>query len=160
MDAIHLHLILNHIPLTGVLFAVVFLGAGLFLKSETLQKTGLWVGFVMAVLAAPVYLTGEQAEDGAERLPGISESLIENHEELAVLAVTLFGVMGAFSLLSILAFSFKKPLFPFLTKITLVAACIAFLAIAAAANSGGKIRHPEIRPDFQMPAELQPADDH
>jgi hypothetical protein len=40
-------------------------------------------GFVLtALLALPVYFTGEPAEKVVERLPGVTEPLIEEHENV------------------------------------------------------------------------------
>jgi hypothetical protein len=51
-------------------------------KSEEIKKMCLWVFVLGAVVALPVYLTGEPAEEVVEHLPGVAESFIESHEEM------------------------------------------------------------------------------
>jgi hypothetical protein len=51
-------------------------------KSEELKKMSLWVFVLVALVALPVYLTGEPAEEVVEHLPGVAESFIESYEEM------------------------------------------------------------------------------
>ena len=54
MNVAHWHLILNHIPVLGIAFGLVVLGAGLWKSSEELKRLALVVFATSALLAVPV----------------------------------------------------------------------------------------------------------
>ena len=76
MDATHLHLLLNHFPIIGTLLGVGVMLYGYVTSSDQVKKVALWTWALMALIAIPVYLTGEPAEEAVEGLAGVSESLI------------------------------------------------------------------------------------
>ena len=77
MNAIHFHLMLNHIPVLGTAFGLVLLVFSLWRKSEELKKASLVIFLISALVAVPVYLTGEPAEDAVKPLAGVSRPVIE-----------------------------------------------------------------------------------
>ena len=85
MDSTHLHLILNHFPIIGSVIAVFILMYGTYKNYIPLQKVALVLIVVLSIIAIPVFLTGEPAEASVENLPGVSELVIEEHEEAAEL---------------------------------------------------------------------------
>lgn len=148
MNQAHLHLIMNHIPVVGVPLAAILLGYGLKFKNPAVFRAALVFLAALALMALPVFLTGEPAEDLAENLPGVTEAVIEPHEDAGKVAMILSLVTGSFAAL---AFSFKRDEGKqiLLGKVTLILACAATIALGYTANLGGKIRHTEIRNDGQ-----------
>ena len=146
MDAAHIHLMLNHIPVLGLTMGFVVLGWGAFRSSDDVKKVGLMMLVITALAAIPVYLTGEPAEEIVERLPGVSEQIIEQHEGSALTSLILAIVTGGAAFLSLIARRFLSDrlaaagLFA-----TLALALIGGGAMAYTANLGGQIRHTEIR---------------
>jgi hypothetical protein len=143
MNAVHVHLLLNHASLFAALFSLLILFIA-FLKKNPLLKQIAMVGFVMAaVFAIPVYLTGEDAEHAVKNLPGVVKSLIEEHEEAAEFAIWLIGALGAISLLGLLAGKRVEGnrVFPVLL---IILSLMASTAISRTCYLGGKIRHTEI----------------
>ena len=63
MNVAHLHLMLNHIPVVGMGFGLALVGLALLRKSEELKRISLGFLIVIALLAIPAYLTGEQAAE-------------------------------------------------------------------------------------------------
>src|SRR6185436_11780477 len=53
LNPAHLHLMLNHIPLFGALFAALLIGWGLLRKSEDVLRLGLVLGFVVGGAIGP-----------------------------------------------------------------------------------------------------------
>lgn len=49
MNAAHLHLLLNHIPVIGLLGAVSILAAGAIARNATLVRTSLWAFALLAL---------------------------------------------------------------------------------------------------------------
>jgi len=104
MNAPHLHLLLNHVPVLGTAFGFGLLAFGMWRKSSELQKAALGVFVFAALLAVPTYLTGEPAEDIVESLPGVAKVFIEQHENAASIALTGIVVLGVVALLGLFLF--------------------------------------------------------
>ena len=59
MNWAHIHLSLNHLPVVGTFFGVLLLLLALLRKSEELKRGSLGVFALTALLALPIYFTGE-----------------------------------------------------------------------------------------------------
>ncbi len=118
---------------------------GQFSNNNTTKKVALVIFILMAILTIPVFLTGEEAEESVEHLAGISENLIEDHEELAEKAIWLMGFLGAFSLVGLISMVRKLSFAKTVTLITLLISLATFGVFAKVGNLGGQIRHSEIR---------------
>ncbi len=145
MDSTHLHLILNHFPIIGTLIGTGVMVFAYLYHAEPTKKAALWIWVVMAVIAIPVFLTGEPAEETVEGLAGVSETMIEQHEEAAQIAIWLMEALGVFSLVALFA-GFRYEVFTkTMTSIALVLSLITFGMMARTGYLGGQIRHTEIR---------------
>ncbi len=148
MDATHLHLILTHFPIVGTFIAVGIFSFGLFTDNKSAKKIALIVFILMAILSIPVFLTGEEAEESIEHLPGISEQVIEAHEEFAEIAIWFMAALGVISLVDLLFlikdFSFVKTW----NILTLFISLITLGLFVKVGSLGGAIRHTEIRSDI------------
>jgi uncharacterized membrane protein len=149
MNPVHLHLMLNHVPVLGTAFSLALLGWALLRKSEELKKVSLGFFVIIALLAIPAYLTGEPAEELVENLPGVSKASIEQHEEAAQVAFAGVLIVGVAALGGLVFFRRGKLASDWLSVILLVLSLIVFALMARTANLGGLIRHPEIRSDAQ-----------
>jgi hypothetical protein len=94
MNWAHAHLLLNHIPVIGMAIAVPLLSFALVKKWEELKKASLALFVGLALVAIPTYLTGAPAESVVEGLPGVSEAIIEQHEEAALIALVALELLG------------------------------------------------------------------
>jgi len=143
MDFVHLHLMASHVPVVGILFVVPLLAIALARRSDELAKVSLWGLAAIAVAAVAVYLTGEPTEEGVESLAGISKTMVEQHEEIALVSTIVLGVAGGLGLLAL--FRSRKTS---LARGVVIAALISALGLSGVfawtANLGGKIRHSEI----------------
>lgn len=144
MNSAHLHLMLNHFPVVGLVFALALLGWGALRKNPSLAKAGFVALVVAALLAIPTFLTGEPAEKIAEPLPGVSHSIIEEHEDIAKAAFIVTLVAGGAALVG-LWLSRGKAVASWCASSVLLVALVAAGLMAWAANLGGKVRHTEIR---------------
>lgn len=145
MDAVHLHLMLTHVPIVGLLIAVPLLAYGLILKKNQVSRAALGLTVLLALVAVPVYLTGEGAEEVAEGLPGVTDAVIEAHEELAGVAIWITGAAGVLALLALVVPVLTRQPARLLSWLALLAALTAFGFMAKTGNLGGQIRHTEIR---------------
>lgn len=145
MNQAHLHLVLNHLPILGVLFGLLVLAGGYLMKNKAVSRTGLGLFIVAALCAVPAYFTGEGAEETVENLPGVAESLMERHEELAGIFLGVVGLLGVLSLATFLADLKSAKITPVLYAATFAAALGAMAFGQQVGSSGGEIRHTEIR---------------
>lgn len=145
MNAAHLHLALNHLPVVGILFGAATLGFGVLFKKEAPHRVGLWLVVAAALLAIPAYLTGEPAEHVAEDLPGVSEAWIEPHEDAAAVALALALAAGVAAAPALLLAHAKRPSASKAAWLALLLALAASGSMAYTASLGGKVRHTEIR---------------
>ena len=158
MDQTHLHLIANHLPVVGSILGAFVLAYGIFVKSAQTQNAAYIIFLFCAIGAAVTYVTGEAVEDKIEQIAGVSEAMIEAHEESATAALAGMLALGFVSMVA-LFFSFKgaavnKPL----SYVVLLIALVSFGLIAYTANQGGKIRHTELSPqEATVPYQAQPA---
>jgi uncharacterized membrane protein len=144
MNASQIHLALTHLPVVLSMTGLIILIISLVKKHLVAEKISLYILVAAGVSSLPVFFSGEGAEEMVENLPGISESLIERHEEIAKYGffILLATALSAFvALLSIPHTAIK------VTRIlTLVLALTSSVVMAQTAHLGGQIRHSEIRP--------------
>ncbi len=145
MNSAHIHLFLNHVPVLGTVFGLLILAFGFVRKSDEVKQTALGIFVLSALVTIPVYLTGEPAEEIVENLAGVSEAIIEQHEDWAFYALILMEITGALALLNLVFFnrSFAKQFL----AVTTLSAVIAVASISWTASLGGQIRHTEVRGD-------------
>ncbi|MBF2052839.1 MAG: hypothetical protein IGS03_05155 [Candidatus Sericytochromatia bacterium] len=145
MSTAQIHLLLNHVPVFCTLLGLPILLYGWLKKQTPVVYVALALFIVGAISAVPVYFSGEGAEDLVERLPGVLESLIETHEDLAKIAMLAVEALGLTALAGWFVL-YKKPeatrwLMPVLAVLSLGTTGI----MAQTAHVGGQIRHSEIR---------------
>jgi uncharacterized membrane protein len=140
----HIHLMLNHVPVLGTLFGLALLAWGLWRRNDSLQRAALFTFVAVAVVAIPVYLTGEPAEDAVENLVGTAESAIEAHEAAALLSFIAMEILGALAL-GALALSRTRFNPALVVRGALAIALLTGGLMAWTANLGGRIRHGELR---------------
>jgi hypothetical protein len=139
-----LHLILNHLPIVGfVLFVPVILLA-CFTRRSDYKRMALLAATFLGLLVLPAFWSGEPAEDIMEQQAGVSETLIEQHEESAELALVAALATSGFAALSWLVTRKKKVWLARATSGTAVAVILTSGLMAWVGHEGGKIRHPEI----------------
>jgi hypothetical protein len=157
MSSVHLHLLLNHVPVIGVYFILFVLVVALARRSDAIGKIGLAMLVGVALATVAVYFTGEPAEDAVEGLAGVSETLIHSHEDAAVMAFIATGVAGV-AALGLLLWYRRRPLTRWAVGGSLALTLTAAGLMAWTANLGGQIRHSEIRSGST--AQIVSDDDH
>lgn len=144
MSLVHLHLMLNHIPVVGALFLIVLFAAGVARGNATIVRVAFWTCVALAVVAVVTFLTGEPAEEAVEGIAGIHAAAVERHEDMALVATVLLGIGGVLSAAA-LWLTRRRETMP---RWTGVAGLVGSLAVAGAmgvtANLGGQIRHSEL----------------
>ena len=145
MNDAHLHLVVNHFPIIGTILAVGTLITGMFLKNNSVKNTAYVLFLVAAIFAAFSMATGEGAEEMVEDMPNIGHEIIHDHEELAEKLALLLYATAVFSLLSLYTSIKNNSFSKTASYITLVLGLGAVALGTSVGNSGGEIRHTEIR---------------
>jgi hypothetical protein len=141
----HLHLLVNHAPLFGAIFAFALLVASFIWAPDTLRRTAL-VALIFTALAAVVAdLSGEPAEDAIRGFPGVQRAIIHEHEEFGEKSYIAAAVVGVLALIGLVRFR-RAPLTRGATYKMLGSAAIVSGLIAYTALRGGRVPHTEVRP--------------
>ena len=145
MNDAHLHLLVNHFPIIGMLIGLGILIAGLILKNNSLKYTAFVLFIVVAIFGFLAMYSGEGAEEIVEDYPNIGKAIILEHEELAEKMVFILYATAFAALLSFITLMKKHKFANVFSIITLVFALIAVILSKSVGTSGGEIRHTEIR---------------
>jgi hypothetical protein len=144
LDAAHIHLMLNHLPVIAAPLLLLLFTIGLLRGSGELVSLSLVLAIGLALATGIVYLTGEPAEELVERAPWFRESLLETHEDqalAAMVAAVATGVLAAVAL-----WMRRRPgSGAWLTRAVWAGLALSTLMLGWTALSGGRIRHDEIR---------------
>ncbi len=159
MNWAHIHLMINHFPVIGIVFGILLLSLAIIRKSEELKVVSFGFFVIIALAALVVYFTGEPAEEIVEKLPGVTESLIEEHEEMALIALIAIEIVGVIAAIGLFISLLSKPVLSWVVLVLLLLSLLSGGLIAQTANLGGQIRHTEIRKDFQNAAWDQEIED-
>jgi len=144
MNSVQMHLALTHVPVILSLVGLIMLIVAFFIKNSTITKTSYILILTAGITALPVFFTGEGTEEAIENLPGVSESVIGRHEEVAKLAMISIAAAGLVALAAL--FSFRWQIAARLFKVVVVLLAITSGGLMAqTAHLGGQIRHTEIR---------------
>jgi hypothetical protein len=160
MDLTHVHLLLNHVPTVGFVIGLMLFVSSLIARNAELKRASLVVFVGIALVTIPTYVSGNAAAEalcggGAKAPactdPGVSKSLIQTHEDAALLAFAAIVLTGAFAWLGLWQIRRTSHAANWNLVVILLLSLVAFGLAARAANIGGEIRHPEIR-SAQEPA--------
>lgn len=143
MSIVHLHLILNHVPLIGMTFVLLILGVAMWRRNDGMGRLGLAVMVGLAAVTAVVFLSGEPAEEAIESITGISEAMIHPHEEAAEASLIATLITGVLALIALGIYR-RRALPRWVTGAAFTAALVACSTLGWTANLGGQIRHTEI----------------
>lgn len=145
MNAAHIHLVVNHLPLFAVLIGGGLLAFGMVANQTALTRAAFVLGVVAAIGAVVSVQSGERAEDIVEEYAGVSEDAIHDHEEAAEGAQWAVVALGLVSLLGLVAPKSSARVRSAAEWAALALSVVSIALLARAANLGGLIRHPEIR---------------
>ena len=147
MNQAHLHLLITHLPVFGSIIGALVLGYGLWTKSNHTKNAAYFIFIISAIGAGIAYLTGEGAEEAVEHIQGVTENLIEIHEDAAMYALISLIVLGGMSVIALVVTCFRTSWIKSTSTIILIFSLISFGLVARTGYLGGQIRHTEISTD-------------
>ncbi|HYV97237.1 MAG TPA: hypothetical protein VE967_07300 [Gemmatimonadaceae bacterium] len=144
MNAAHIHLIVNHVPVIGIVVALFPLAAGYVRRSDETIRVSLALLVLLGLSAVVAYLTGDPAEDVVKKLPDFSKELVDAHDDAAGFALGAMIAVGTGALAALIAF--RRSVLPRWVAVAALAGTLfAASILARTAWLGGQIRHTEIR---------------
>jgi uncharacterized membrane protein len=144
MTLVHLHLLLNHVPTVGTALAIALFILSFFRKNDMLRRVSLEVFFIIALVTIPAYLSGLAAQLQIQDRPGVSNVMIEAHEDAALFSFVLMQFTGAFAWLALWQSRRTGRAARSTTFAIMLLSALTMAVTARAANLGGEIRHPEL----------------
>jgi len=140
------HVLLNHLPITGLAAALIAL-LGSWILGQ--RRATIFCIFLVALFAAsawPVFATGEAAHDRVESLVyNEGGAWLDYHHHLAETWVWVFYLTAAVALAGGLLAIFRKEWTKWAALLTTLCALASLAAGVYIAEAGGKIRHEEFR---------------
>src|SRR5262249_30787011 len=138
----HAHIILNHFPTGGFVFALVVYIAALVMNNVVMKRASLVLFVICAILGVPTYVTGAASMWALTGVPGISRAVINAHRDMALLTVFGLAFTGVTAWIELWRFReperlFKPPLY--------FARAIAIHPVGVlgqSARPGGRHKHP------------------
>jgi len=127
----------------GAAFTTLLIIFALGQKSKEVKRTSLWFAVLTGISALIVYLTGDGAEDIVKTIPGITESLIEPHEHMAMFFMISLLLIGAAALAGLFLSRASTDVLHKFTVIVLILNILVMFLAYETGLSGGKIRHTE-----------------
>ncbi len=143
----HVHIILNHFPTVGFVFALGFYIVALVVNNIAMKRSSLVLFVICCILGIPTFVTGNASmwaltDPG---VPGISKAVINAHRDMALL--TLFGLAftGVAAWIELWRFRHLGRFSNRSLYLVLFFAIITLGVMAETGHRGGQINHPEIR---------------
>lgn len=160
MNEIHLHLMVNHLPIIVPAVGIFILIAGLFLRSNILIRTAFCIFIFTGIAAFMAGWSGEGAEHTAEKITGISHDLIHEHEEAAEPFVLVCYLLMLLAIIGLWANLKNKSFAKIMTWLVFITASLGIYLSFNVGTTGGEIRHEEIRSaNHNQPSSEQSTDD-
>ena len=145
LSGAHLHLLVNHAPIFGTIFAFALLIASYFTSADVLRKTALVVIILSAIAGVVANLSGDAAEDAIRGFPGVKRQIIHAHEQMGDKAYILGIILGVLALIALIKWR-RRPVPGGVALAAVLATAFVGGAFAYTALLGGQIRHTEVRP--------------
>jgi hypothetical protein len=142
----YIHVLLNPLPVYGLLVGWVGLVIGLTLRSRHAQIATLTLMFLSSISAWPVYEFGQQGYDRVLSMTDQDgEAWLDEHKERGEDLIWLFYVLAALSAFAIAApIKWPKSSMPLVLAVILLGA-VTLGSGAYIAYAGGRVRHREFR---------------
>jgi len=152
----HVHIILNHLPTVGFVFALVFYLAALAMNNVVMKRSSLVLFVICGILGVPTFVTGNASMWALTDPPvtGISKAVINAHRDWALFSLFGLAFTGVTSWIALWRFRHLGRFSARALTMVLIFAVITLGVLAETGHRGGQINHPEIR----VATDVQPTD--
>lgn len=149
-DPEYVHVLINPLPVYGLLIAVFALALALFLRTQRLTIAALILVFVCSISAWPTYSYGEAAYDSVKAMSDpAGEQWLDEHMARGMKMIWMFYVLAGVAAIGVVGIV-KWPRLSFAVTVGTLAWGVATLGAGGyIAYAGGHVRHKEFR--FEPP---------
>ncbi len=143
----HAHVILNHIPTAGFVFALAFFITALLTNNNGMKRGSLILFVICCVMGVPTYVAGTAAMWALTQpgIAGISKAVINSHRDMALWTLCGMAFTGAAAWIELWRSRSTGNLSGRSLNLVLLFAVVTFGLMAETGHRGGLINHPEIR---------------
>ena len=152
----HVHMILNHAPTVGFVFAMAFYIVALVANNDLMKQGSLLLFIICGILGVPTYVTGTATMWALTQppIPEISKAVINAHRDMALWTLFGLGFTGAASWFELWRYRYFGRFSKLSLTLVLVFAVVTLAIMTETGHRGGQINHPEIR----VATEILPTD--
>jgi uncharacterized membrane protein len=152
----HVHMILNHAPTVGFVFAIAFYITALVANNDIMKQGSLILFVICSILGVPTYVTGTASMWALTQPPNpdISKAVINAHRDMALWTLFGLGFTGAASWFELWRYRYLGRFSKLSLNLVMVFAVVTLGIMAETGHRGGQINHPEIR----VATEILPTD--
>lgn len=144
LTGVHLHLLVNHAPIFGAVFALALFLASYLWAPDVLRRTALVFLIFTGLAGAASDLTGEPAVHAVRGLPGIKRDVTHEHEEMGEKSFIVASIVGVLAI-GLLVRARSAPVSSGAAATGLIASLIVSGMMAYTGLLGGRVRHTEVR---------------
>ena len=143
MIPIEAHLVLNHVPLVGLVFGLVFFVLGLTRSSEVALAQGFRTFVAIVIVGLAVVGSGLVSAHALAGATWLDAEAISRHQLAGIL--TLVVLIGLGGLSAVMLASRNRPTVPRWARMTVLLLALAGFGMSAwTAYLGGSLRHTEL----------------
>jgi hypothetical protein len=151
MIPIHAHLLLNHVPIVGLMVGLVFLLVGVTRSSEATFLAGVRILVVIGVIAVPVVVSGLLSASALEGVRWLDAGAVRQHRLAGILTLGLLLPLATASALILFDWSDDgRAVAPWVKKAIVALAVVALAMGLWTCDRGGTIRHSELHEPAQI----------
>jgi uncharacterized membrane protein len=152
----HVHMILNHVPTVGFVFAIAFFVVALVTDNELMKRASLVLFVICSVVGVPTYVSGTASMWALTQpvVPEISKAVINAHREMALLSLFGLAFTGAAAWIELWRYRYLGRFSRSSLILVMLFAVVTLAIMAETGHRGGQINHPEIR----VATEILPTD--
>jgi uncharacterized membrane protein len=143
----HVHIILNHFPTVGFVFAIVFYVSALVMNNVVMKRASLVLFVICAILGVPTFVTGNASMWALTDPPvtGIAKAVINAHRDFALYSLFALAFTGVTSWIALWRYRHLGRFSERFLSVILLFSIITLGVLAETGHRGGQINHPEIR---------------
>jgi uncharacterized membrane protein len=150
MFAVQVHLVLNHVPLTGLVFGLVFYILGIKKSSEAALLTGERIFVAVGAISIAVLASGLRSAHALSAVQWLDTAAVHSHQRAGILTLIALIVLSILSgIILKRSRGSHKVGFVRLRTAILVLATLSFVMVLWTSQLGGELRHSELKSESE-----------
>jgi uncharacterized membrane protein len=140
----HIHILVSVFPSVGLVFVLGFHAAAAFTRNNVMARSSLAAFGILALLAIPIYLSGDSSADALSAKPGVSQSMMDFHYGWGMAALIALAATGLVSWIELLR-SLRRPPSENALHLVLGLALVTLVLMVIVGELGWRINHHELQ---------------